>query len=163
MKHKIFFPALLALAAALMVNTSLTANSTHAASATFMVNSTIDATDASPNNGVCETAPGNGICTLRAAIQETNASPGDDTINLPAGTYTVAITGTQEDESAKGDFDITDNLTIIGAGAANTTINANRLDRIFHIVTSNTVNLSGLTVKNGDSGPSSGGGILVGG
>ena len=36
---------------------------------TFTVNSTADVPASAPlNNGVCETAPGNGICTLRAAV-----------------------------------------------------------------------------------------------
>ncbi len=43
--------------------------------ATFTVNSTDDEADASPGNGVCQTAGGQ--CTLRAAIQEVNAlTPG---------------------------------------------------------------------------------------
>ena len=57
----------------------------------FTVNNASDgfsgAFDANPGDGVCETAPGNGICTLRAAIQETNALAGDDTIILPPNTY----------------------------------------------------------------------------
>ncbi len=40
----------------------------------FQVNSTRDEADAFPGNGVCETASGNGICTLRAAIHEGNAN-----------------------------------------------------------------------------------------
>src|SRR4030095_12661084 len=50
--------------------------------AVFTVNSPSDGWDANPGNGVCETMLGNGICTLRAAIQETNALAGDDTIIL---------------------------------------------------------------------------------
>ena len=83
--------------------------------ATFTVNSTGDATDANPGDGVAETAPDNGVCTLRAAIQEANALAGADTINLPAGTYTLSIAGANEDAAATGDLDITDNLTITGA------------------------------------------------
>jgi hypothetical protein len=52
--------------------------------ATFTVNSTGDDPDASPGNGVCQTAGGQ--CTLRAAIQEVNAlTPGPHTIafNIP--------------------------------------------------------------------------------
>ena len=88
---------------------------------------------------------------------------GNDVINLPAGVYTVTIAGASEDGAATGDFDITDDLTIIGAGSSSTIIDANHIDRIFRVVTSSTVNLSGLTIRNGDSGPSSGGGILIGG
>ena len=55
--------------------------------AVFTVNIASDGSDANPGDGVCETAPGNGICVLRAAIQETNALAGDDTIILPPDTY----------------------------------------------------------------------------
>jgi CSLREA domain-containing protein len=65
------------------------------------VNSNGDTGDASPGNGIC--ADSNGNCTLRAAIQEANASAGADTINFAiagAGIHTIttgsslpAITG----------------------------------------------------------------------
>jgi CSLREA domain-containing protein len=61
----------------------------------LIVNSTGDGSDASEGNGVCETAPGNGICTLRAAIQEANALVGTNTIlfNIPGpGPFTIAPT-----------------------------------------------------------------------
>ena len=41
--------------------------------ATFTVNSTADAVDATLGDGICATATG--ICTLRAAVQEANAAP----------------------------------------------------------------------------------------
>src|SRR5437870_10369966 len=59
----------------------------HAAS--FTVNSTLDAVDASPGDGLC--ADATGACTLRAAIMETNALPGADEITLPAGVYALSI------------------------------------------------------------------------
>ncbi len=49
--------------------------------AIFAVNSTSDVGDATIN-GVCETAPGNAVCTLRAAIQEANAVAGPHTIDF---------------------------------------------------------------------------------
>jgi len=39
---------------------------------TFVVNSTVDAPDVNPGDGIC--ADANGNCTLRAAIQEGNAA-----------------------------------------------------------------------------------------
>jgi CSLREA domain-containing protein len=76
-----------------------TATSTSTPTATpvgsLVVNSTGDGTDASAGDGVCETALGNGICTLRAAIQETNALVGLNTIqfNIPGpGPFTIAPT-----------------------------------------------------------------------
>lgn len=47
---------------------------------TFTVKSTADTVDAKPGDGVCADSCGN--CTLRAAIMEANAFPGDDTINF---------------------------------------------------------------------------------
>ncbi len=63
-----------------------------APSGATVVNSTGDGPDVAPGNGQCETAAGNGICTLRAAIQETNAAAGADVINfnIPgAGVHTI--------------------------------------------------------------------------
>ncbi|MFN3218820.1 MAG: integrin alpha, partial [Acidimicrobiales bacterium] len=52
----------------------------------FVVNSTGDAGDLTPGDGVCRTggfnADGDPACTLRAAIEETNAWPGADTIHF---------------------------------------------------------------------------------
>ena len=59
---------------------------------TFTVNSAGDTSDASPGNGICADSGGN--CTLRAAIQEANASAGADTINFAiagAGVHTITL------------------------------------------------------------------------
>lgn len=52
---------------------------THAA-ATFTVNSSADGPDTNPGDGVCVAE--RNACTLRAAIQEANALPGLDAINI---------------------------------------------------------------------------------
>src|SRR5437867_11074046 len=78
--------------------------------ATFNVNSTTDAVDATPGDGACATAGPTPVCTLRAAIQEANALRGADVINLPAGTYTLTIPGRGEDHAATGDLDINDTV-----------------------------------------------------
>src|SRR5438874_2252898 len=108
-----------------------------ASAATFTVNSSVDAVDAIPGDGICETVRGNGVCTLRAAIQETNALTGPNEIVLPSGTYTITIPGRFEGfgiyRSAIGQFDITNDLTINGAGASTTIIDGNNLDRVFHV------------------------------
>src|SRR5262245_3243074 len=93
------------------------AASAHAAGKTFSVNSTVAAPDANPGDGKCETASGNNICTLRAAIMETNALAGADTINLQAGTTYVLTRAGIDDTALNGDLDITDDLTINGGGA----------------------------------------------
>jgi len=47
----------------------------------FVVNATADSPDNNAGDGLCETAiPGE--CTLRAAIEEANATPGENTINF---------------------------------------------------------------------------------
>lgn len=119
--------------------------------ATLIVNSTADAVDFAPGNGVCETAAGNNICTLRAAVQESNALPGLDTIIVPTGTYTLTIPGSNEDAAATGDLDLTEELVITGAGSEFTIINGGGLDRIFHLDAGSeqTIKLSGLTIQNG--------------
>ena len=128
--------------------------------ATFIVNSTTDAVDANPGNGICASA--GGICTLRAAIMEANALAGADIITLPSGTYTLTIAGTGEDAAVTGDFDITEDLAINGAGSAITIIDGNNLDRIFHIH-SGAVTVSGVTIRGGNpgTGDDAGGGIRV--
>ncbi len=49
--------------------------------ATFVVTSNDDDADAALD-GVCETAPGNGECTLRAALEEANATPAPDAVSF---------------------------------------------------------------------------------
>src|SRR5690242_1332397 len=51
-----------------------------AAAATFQVDSTGDQTDSTPGDGLCRTALS--TCTLRAAIEESNAEPTADAIDF---------------------------------------------------------------------------------
>ncbi|PYP66705.1 MAG: hypothetical protein DMD36_16800 [Gemmatimonadetes bacterium] len=58
---------------------------------TFVVNSTGDAPDSTVGNAICETATP-GECTLRAALQESAARPGGETVifNIPgSGVHTI--------------------------------------------------------------------------
>jgi len=127
-----------------------------AAAATFTVNDTADAVDAMLGDGTCATA--GGTCTLRAAIQEANALPGPDTITVPAGTYLLTIEGRDEDAAVTGDLDITDDVTITGAGADLTILDGNGVDRILDIElpasrVTIVVAIAALTIRNGNSGP----------
>ncbi|MCP4540907.1 MAG: choice-of-anchor D domain-containing protein [Chloroflexi bacterium] len=101
--------------------------------------------------------------SLREAITTANGNGEDDTITLPAGTYTLTIIGTDEDSNATGDLDITssDALAITGAGAENTTINANGIDRVLHIH-AGTVVISGVTIYNGSIISGNNGSIING-
>jgi Ca2+-binding RTX toxin-like protein len=114
---------------------------------TFTVNSTVDAVDPVVGNGIAADADGG--TTLRAAIQEANASAEPDIILLPAGTYTLTRNGTGEDSAFLGDLDLTGNLTIIGAGAENTIIDGGDLDRVFQVLGGANVTIVGVTIQNG--------------
>src|SRR5262245_58457954 len=77
---------------------------TPALAATFTVDSTADEPDASPGDSVCRSTI-TSRCTLRAAIMETNALAGPDTITLPSDTYRLTVSGV-DDAAAMGDLDI---------------------------------------------------------
>ena len=124
--------------------------------ATFTINSLDDSVDANHGDGVC--ADNSGNCTIRAAIQECNKLAGPDIINLPANTYNLNIEGKDEDNSATGDLDIIDDLTILGADAGNTIINGNKKDRVLHIIDSIKVEISKVQIINGLA--AFGGGLL---
>lgn len=128
------------------------------AAQSFVVNSFADMADAYPGDGLCETDI-TGDCTLRAAIQEANALEGKDTILLPAGTYTLTMSGEGEEYTESGDLDIWDDLIILGAGMGETIIDAGQLDRAIQVFTE--LEISDLTVQNGLANP--GGGLHVSG
>jgi len=129
----------------------------------FTVNSLADTVDAQPGDG--RAADATGATTLRAAIMEAN-SLGEGTITLPPGTYSLAIPGRNEDGAATGDLDINGRITLLGSGAKVTIINANGLDRVFHVLPGSEFDLSGVTVTGGNASgainvsASGGGGLL---
>ena len=105
---------------------------------------------------------GDGVISLREAIIQANTNAGHDIIQLSAGTYTLTLTGAGDDAAATGDLDILNNgnVTIIGAGANQTTISASGLnDRVLQVLSGATLALEGVTITGG-SGASHGGGIL---
>ncbi len=120
-----------------------------AGAATFAVNSTADAVDANPGNGVCLTAAS--ACTLRAAIQEANALAGADVITLPAGVYKLEVGIQGEDVAAQGDLDITSAITLNGAGAATTIVDGMKIDRVFQIHKGAVATINALTIRNGSA------------
>lgn len=122
----------------------------------YVVNSnSVDLVDADITDGDCNTSANN--CTLRAAIQQANAWPGHHTIVLPAGTFTLGIAGRGNSSAATGDLDITGNLTIRGAGAGVTVINAGGIDRVFDIGPGVSAEISGVTITGGQVGEPGGG------
>lgn len=128
-------PALVALLVSIVCLCSAPA----AVAVTFNVSTYADISDPTPD-GTCE------ACSLREAIQEANALPGPDVINLPPGKYNLDIAGSDEDQCLTGDLDITDDVTIIGIG---TTMLESHVGRILHIHAGN-VSITGLALTQGD-------------
>ena len=77
----------------------------------FVVNDTGDQGDAIPGDGTCETAFGNGNCTLRAAIEESNANIGPNTIDFSLASGSLITIDTE--------LLINDNKTTINADLGN--------------------------------------------
>jgi CSLREA domain-containing protein len=122
-----------------------------AAAATFTVNSEADVPDFAPGNGICRTSFVNplvpGTCTLRAAIQEANARPGVDTINVPSGRFNLFQNPTGSFPRAE---DITDSVVIVGVGSGATTINLGPDNTNIWTVQNNaTAHVIGRTVTGG--------------
>ncbi len=139
------------------------------AAAVFTVNSTGDGADSNTADNLCNDGAGN--CTLRAAIQQANATAGADTVGFSV-TGTINLTGALPD--------IVDDLTVNGPGSSLLTVRRNtggdyRIFTIDREEARNTlvVSINGLTVANGRTpdgfahafggGGGGGGGVANGG
>jgi len=128
---------------------------------TFTVTSNADVAAGGPlTNGICQTAPNNSVCTLRAAVEKANNWPGGGvTILLPGlpagGRYALTIID---------ELFILQTMTITGAGAANTIIDGSKItSTVLYIGNNITATISGVTIQGGQSlvGCGCGGGIYV--
>lgn len=119
---------------------------------TFTVTKTTDSQD-----GVCDAD-----CSLREAIVRTTSTPGS-TVVIPPGTYDLTLVGNNENISDTGDLDITTNTTVIGAGARTTIIRDQNGDRIFDILGTSNVTISGVTMRDGGGAAPAAGGVSQGG
>jgi CSLREA domain-containing protein len=102
-----------------------------------------------------------GHCSLREAITAANtdtatpgagecpAGSGADTIILPAGRYVLSRPGAEENQNQTGDLDIADELTILGAGASATIIDANGIDRVLQVLKGRVARIEGVTLTGG--------------
>jgi hypothetical protein len=91
-----------------------------------------------------------GLGSLRQAILDANACPGNNLIDFAPTAYgTITLT--------TGELLITDDLFIDGPGATKVVVSGNDASRVFYITSGTTVTISGLTITNGRSG--GGGGI----
>lgn len=126
------------------------------AGADFVVNTAADLPDVSPGDGRCEATVGVDDCTLRAAIMESNATAGQDTIafaDLPGSPdiFTLVQFGI-DDVAQVGDLDITESLTILGIDRSETIVEAGPalVDRVFHVLTADDVSFERLTIRHGN-------------
>jgi CSLREA domain-containing protein len=126
------------------------------AAPTFVVDSLVDAAAGAGTDltdGVCETAIGNGVCTLRAAIMEANeVIGGGATIRLPAGVYFLTIPPNllelDELHPEHGDLDLLAPMTLVGDGPGVSTIDGNQLDRVLRNEADG-VTVRDLTIRGG--------------
>jgi CSLREA domain-containing protein len=155
-------------AAAALCALGVAAGAPAAHAADFVVDSTADAADAKPGDHLCRSDAA--TCTLRAAIQEADATSGADAVIIPAGRYSLSSVPTpeagfpNENDAGNGDLDITDTLTVRGAGAGRTTLDGAGLDRVFSIDSDVIASITDMTITGGDSiGDGSSKGIGMGG
>ncbi|WP_300009130.1 right-handed parallel beta-helix repeat-containing protein [Pseudonocardia sp.] len=148
----------LAVVVAVVVTVFLATSAALAAS--HLVNSTNDAPDQNPGDGICASAVGE--CTLRAAIQEANATIAADQVVVPAGTYVLSVPPAGANLAESGDLDVLRPVTISGAGRAATVIDAAGIDRVLETHgTAGNVSITGLTLTAGATSQT-GGGLLNG-
>ena len=72
-------------------------------------------------------------------------------INIPTGTYTLYIGGTDEDAAATGDLDITGDVTLTGTGATTSIINGYGIDRVLQI-SGATATIENVKITGGTAG-----------
>ena len=129
----------------------------------------VDRTDDAAAASACTAAPND--CSLRGAVAFANLNPGT-TINVPAGTYQLNISGAGEGftgNNAIGDLDIRGNNTIIaGAGATTTIIQQTTAnDRVIEVnpdlLSGFDFAISGVTITGGKETTAVGGGGIISG
>jgi hypothetical protein len=102
--------------------------------------------------------------TLRSAVQEANAASNPTYIFIPIGSFGLSVSGSGGDK--QGDLDISKNITIIGAAAGASVIDAGAIaDRVFDVTGGGVLNISRVTLALGEAptifSERSGGGVRV--
>ncbi len=112
-------------------------------SAVFAVTKTEDTDDGSCDHD----------CSLREAVLAANASPGTRVIVIGLGVHTLSLPGGGENGGHAGDLDVTGRLVILGDGAGRTVLDGGGLDRVLDVLSTGSLELHGVTVRNGWSRP----------
>jgi uncharacterized repeat protein (TIGR01451 family) len=119
----------------------------------YFVDRLVDSIDAMPGDGTCQVAALG--CTLRAAVQEINASGPGAVVLPPNQMFHLTVGGAGEDAAVGGDLDLTTSAAVIGQGS---TVDAAGIDGVFHLL-GGQVTMSRLTVTGGTSPTGTAGGI----
>lgn len=103
-----------------------------------------------------------GRCSLREAISSANgdsapfsaagecqSGSGADTVVLAAGAPFTLTGAARDNANASGDLDVTSTVTVRGAGAAATTIDAAGVDRVLDVLAGGNLTLQGVTITGG--------------
>lgn len=102
-----------------------------------------------------------GTGSLRRAVLIANLDQLADSIQLGVGTYQLDLAAVLDDDNVAGDLDILSPITITGAGANKTFIDAQSIgERAIHVLGTGSLVLSGVTIVNGNSS-GNGGAIAV--
>src|SRR6266850_7748592 len=127
---------------------------------TLTVDNDGDGPDATPGDGICATS--SAVCTLRAAIQESNKLTSCSPLTID---FDIPGTGAQNILLGSALPPITRSVNIQGptTSVETVTIDGDKKYRVFEVATARTVNISSLTIANGESGTDSGGGLLISG
>ena len=125
---------------------------------TFTPDTFDDAADPKPGDGIC--GSGKGTCSLRAAVQEANASTHANRIELGQGTYSLSIDGPDESLAVSGDLDLNTDIEIAGRGVGVTIIEQRVKHRVFEVTPNGTAKIGDVMVRGGMSLGDDGGSIL---
>jgi hypothetical protein len=108
-----------------------------AAGLTFEVDAAKDLADLVPGDGFCRTE--DETCSLRAAVEEANASAGPDAIVVPRGRFRLVL----------GSLAVSEDLEVAGDGSDSTTLQGDRLQRVLRVAPGVNAAITAMTIRSG--------------
>jgi hypothetical protein len=115
----------------------------------FVVDDLADADDATPGDGQCATATA--TCTLRAALEETNARGLPMAVVVPSGTITLPL----------GVLAIASPVLVSGSCGGTTVVDGDGASGVFSLTGAGAVTLADMIVQNGALVDDAGAGVAV--
>lgn len=107
------------------------------------VHTRLDSGDVLPGDGIC--LDSNGVCSLRAAVEEANALPGPDIIRL------VHVGDRKFISLLARQVLVADDLEIIGDGITSSIVEGTRADRLIRVLPGVTLELSDISLRKGET------------